>query len=217
VHGKSRTVRCKRMNPNKTSSFDFRSVKVFDPLKVLLIGVPLLTAVIYVSLLIGGWASLALIPVTALFSWLLDHWSRKMPLCLSVKLHGPTVGELYQSEGFVFGEVTMAYSVIGQLRSRLQLRKLRYAPGYQTDRRIPLAGVEAGWVSRWNHGETTLYLEEDEVPGAICAVSKGDNLSIELLVGTTRGKDTHTMGMKLRSDLGSVESWSPELGARALH
>lgn len=202
------------MNTDKMSSFNFRSVKVFDPLKVLQIGVPGLTLAMYGSIWLKGWVPFGLVLIAVIFSIVLNLWSRRMPMCVSVRLHKPTVGDLYHGEGFIFGDVTVGYSVIGQLRSKLKLRKLVYAPGYTVGRKIPLVGVRGGWETRWNHGQTTLYLSEDEIPGALHAVAKGTNLSIELLIGTRRGENTNTMGVKVQSDEGSIESWSPVLGAQ---
>lgn len=202
------------MNTDKMSSFNFRSVKVFDPLKVLQIGVPVLTLAIYGSIWLGGWVPLSLIPITGVFSIVLNSWSQRMPLCVSVRLHKPVVGDFYHGEGFIFGDVTVGYSVIGQLRSKLKLRKLEYAPGTTSGRKIPLVGVRGGWETRWNHGQVTLYLSEDEIPGALHAVAKGNNLSIEILIGTMRGENTNTMGVKVQSDEGSIESWSPVLRAQ---
>ena len=213
MHAAWAIVRYKQMATDNISSFSFRSVKVFDPLKVLQIGIPLLTVAMYGSIWLGGWAALALVPVVAALSIAITMWARRMPLCVSVRLHEPTVGDLYHGEGFIFGDVTVGYSVVGQLRSKLKLRKLVYAPGYTGERKIPLIGVKGGWETRWSHGQTTLNLDQDELPGALHAVAKGTNLSIELLIGTMRGEDTNTMGVKVQSDAGSIESWSPVLRA----
>lgn len=209
-----RIVRYKQMSTDKISSFNFRSVKVFDPLKVLQIGVPVLTLAMCVSIWLEGWVPLGLIPIVGVFSIVLNSWSQRMPLCVSVRLHKPTVGDFYHVEGFIFGDVTVGYSVIGQLRSKLKLRKLKYAAGYAVGRKIPLVGFRGGWEARWNHGQVTLYLSEDEIPGALRAVSKGNNLSIEILVGSMRGENTNTMGVKVQSDEGSIESWSSVLGVQ---
>lgn len=204
------------MDTTTTSSFNFRKVKVFEPLKVLRVGVPVFTLALYGAIWLRGWFSLGLIPVMLALYVFMHRRTLSMPLCMSVRLHGPVVGDLYHGEGFIFGDVSVGYSVVGQLGSNLKLHKLAYAPGYAVERKIPLAGVKDGWNIRWNHGQTTLHLSEDEIPGALHAVAKGDNLMIELLIGNVRGEGSNTMGVKIQSDKGSLESWSPKLKAQTI-
>ncbi len=196
------------LSPAK-SLFAFRRVEVFDPRFSLTLSSVVCGLCVLFSALLGPASTIVFLPAAVAVCWYVSRTDAHRLNCVSLYLENPVLTHLDVQDDKVTADLLISKGSVARLGRTLGRRApLAVKPGR---RNLPILLATPTAKAAWVESGKLLYLESKELRGALSTILTGDELTVEVLVGSRPDRPPTILGTYIHSSAGSVQTWLPPL------